>query len=359
MGTFHIEQIYMALENGFLNLSSSVPDAIDASDIHIALNPCHGDIEIPKPVKETQVETTSDKLDPDPDLSYTKDWTPGSGPFPGGDGMTYRDPIPFLLPIFTHKEVTGTWAGGAATYGKIVGNFSDNDDRSSIMMQTGITDGTSPVNRCYNGILVTSHQLGFKKGGVLKESVELNVAYYEPNTQAFVPNANFDNGRWSLWALKGATKKLYHATDCKLFWDESHAAELAGLKMEDCKLKISVPHVLDSDSSKLYHQHEWDKKRTFEGSVIGIMTGDNEYAEAEALFSAKVKKDLRLEWDSTTNEKKWLQIDNAWVESHGAERIPHIENARRLEILFKGVSANFEGNYENLPDPTTRIDTSP
>ena len=44
MGTFHIEQIYMALENGFLNLSSSVPDAIDASDIHIALNPCHGDI---------------------------------------------------------------------------------------------------------------------------------------------------------------------------------------------------------------------------------------------------------------------------------------------------------------------------
>lgn len=358
MGKYFIEQIYYALETGFLNLSAGVPQPIDGADIHMALNPCHGDIDIPKPIKETHIETTSDKLEPDPDLSYTKDWTPGSGAFPGGDGMTYRDPI-FMQSIFTHKEITGTWSGGAATYGKIVGNFSDDDDRSSIMIQTGITDGVSPVNRCYNGVILTSYQIGFKKLGVLKEMAEIAVAYYDANTQAFVPTGTFDDGRWSLWALKGATKKLYHSTDCKLYWDESHAAELAGLALEDCHFKISTPHDLEADSSKLHHQHEWDKKRAFEATVTGIMTGKTEFEEAEKLFLAKAKKDLRLQWDATANEAKWIQLDNAWVESHGAEKLPHTENARRLELHFKAINANYEGNFENLPDPSTRIDNSP
>lgn len=358
MPKYFIDHIYWALENGFLNLSSGVPDPIDGSDIHQGFNVCHGDIEVPKPRKETQVETSSDSLDPDPDLSYTKDWIPGQGAFPGGEGMTYRDPF-LKCCAFTHVEESGTWGGGAGTYGKIIGNFSAADDRSSIMIQAGITDGVTPVNRCYNGVILTSYQLGFKKGGVLREIVELGVAYYESNTQAFITNANFDDGRWSLWALKSATKKLYHATDCKLYWDESHAAELAGLAIEDCQLKINIPHDLEADSSKLYHQHEWDKKRTYSATISGIMTGNTEYLEAENLFSAKAKKDLRLQWDLTTNETKWLQIDDAWVESYGAEKIPHKENARRLELNFMGISANWEGNYNNLPDPSTRIDLSP
>ncbi|HEC66634.1 MAG TPA: hypothetical protein ENI23_15265 [bacterium] len=358
MGKYFIDQVYWALENGFLNLAASVPDPIDGSDVHQGFNPCHGNIDIPITSRETQVETTSDSLDPVPDLSYTKDEVPGQGTFPGGDGMTYRDCF-LKACAFTHKETSGTWGGGAGTYGKIIGNFSAGDDRSSIMIQTGITDGASPANRCYNGVLLNSYQLGFKKNSVLKELVELAVTTYATNTQAFVPAANFDDGRWSLWALKNASKKLYHSTDCKVYWDESHAAELAGLAIESCHLKINVPHTLDADSSQLYHEHEWDKKRKFTGIIAGIMTGLTEFAEVEALFATKTKKDLRLEWDSTANELKWLQIDDAWIESRGAEVIPDIENARRLELHFEGISAQFEGNYNNLPDPTSRIDLSP
>ncbi|HEC64746.1 hypothetical protein LCGC14_0371410 [marine sediment metagenome] len=358
MGKYFIDHIYWALENGYLNLATGVPDPMDGSDVHQGFNVCHGDIEVPKPAKETQVETSSDSLNPDPALSYTKDEAPGSGSFPGGDGMTYRD-IFLMAAAFPHKETSGTWGGGVGTYGKILGNFSAEDDRSSIMIQAGITDGSTPINRCYNGILPTGYQLGFKKGGVLKESVELSIATYIANTQAFVTNANFDDGRWSLWALKGATPKLYHATDCKLYWDESHAAELAGLAIEDCQLKVGLPHDVEADSSQLYHEHEWSKKRTFGATVTGIMTGDTEFLEAEKLFAAKTKKDLRLSWDQTVNELKWLQVDDAWVESYGAEKIPHKENARRLELKFIGVAANFEGNYNNLPDPTSRLDLSP
>lgn len=353
MGKYFIDHIYFALENGFGNSWAGMP--VTGTATHQAFNPCHGDIEVPKPKYETQVEYTTDSLDPDPDLSYTKDLVPGNGAFPGGEGMTFRDPM-LLCCLFTHKTVTGTWSGGAATYGQITGDFSDNDDRSSIMIQAGITDGTSPINRTYNGCVLTSYQLGWKKGGVLKELPELGIVFFQSNTQAFTSDSNFDDGRWSLWALKGATEKVYHATGMKLYWDEAHAAELAGLAIEECQMRIGIPKAMEMDSSSLTHQHDWDKKRTYECTVRGIMIGDTEYLEVEKQFHNKTKKDLRMSWDQTTNEEKWLQIDDAWIEDMTSERYPHIENARILELTFKGITARFEGNYENLPDPSGRID---
>lgn len=354
MGKYFIDHIYWALETGYLNLSVGVPDPIDGSDVHQAFNPIHGDITIQRPKFETEVQYHSQSLDPDPALSFTKDLVPGSGPFPGGEGMDYRDPF-LLLCVFEHKEESGTWGGGAATYGKLIGNFSAVDDRSSIMIQCGITDGSTPINRCYNGIVLMSYELGYKKNEVLKELVEMSVGYFTVNTQAFVPAAGFDDGRWADWA-KSTT---YHATDMVVFWDESHAAELSGLAIEECHLRIMVPRAVEADASALMHQHEWSKKRTFEATITGILTGNTEYLEVEKLFSAKIKKDLRMQWDSTANELKWLQLDNAWIEDLGTELIPHIENARRLTLTFKASSAQFEGNYENLVDPSARIDLSP
>lgn len=354
--TYDISQLFYALETGFLNLSGGVPDAIDASDVHQTFNPTHGNISIPKPKKKTKVQYHSQSLNPDPALSYTEDWIPGSGAFPG-EPMSYRDPF-FLCCAFPKKTVTGTWAGGAATYGKITADFTAQTNRSSIMIQAGISDGTSPIARCYNGIVLTRYDLGFKKGGVLIENSELSVAYYEPNTQAFIPNGSFDDGLYSLWALAGATQKLYHASGISLFWDESHAAELAGLKIEECMFSIIVPQELEADSSAIYHQHEWAKNRDFQAKIVGILTGDTEYLEVEKLFKNKVKKDLRMEWDSTADEKKWLQLDDCWIEEKGSELLPAKTNKRRLELLFKGPTMQFEGNYENIADPTTRIDNT-
>lgn len=354
MGKYFIDEFYWALENGFGN--SWAP--INGDDTHQGFNPCHGDITIPKPKYETQVEYDTRSLDPDPDLSFTKDLIPGSGAFPGGDGMTYRDAF-LLACIFTHKTVTGTWSGGAATYGQITGDFTLEDDKSSIMIQAGMTDKTTPIGRCYNGTVLTAYMLGWKKGMVLKESVELGIAYFQPNTQAFVPDSNFDDGKWSLWALKGAPTKLYHATGMKVYWDNAHTAELTHLSIEECQMRIGIPHDMEADSSDLKHQHEWNKKRTHECAVSGIITGNTEYEEAEKIFSSKTKKDLRMSWDQTTNEEKWLQIDDAWIEDHGTEILPHVENARRITLKFLGPTSRFENNYENLPDPSSRIDVSP
>lgn len=348
---YTIDHIYWALENGYGNVWAGM----DGADIHQGFNPIQGDMEIPKPKYEQEMVTTSESLDYNVDLSYDKDLLPGKGPFPGGDGMIYRDPF-LMQTAFTHKTVSGTWAGGAATYGKVTGDFSALDDLSSIMIQCGNTDGTTPINRCYNGILTTAYLLGFKKGGLLRESVELSVADFSDNTQAFVTDANFDNGRWSLWALKSAAVKKYPATACKIYWDNSHIAELAGLKIENCQFKISMPKEVESDYSTLRHEWEWNKNRAHEATISGILYGDTEFEEAEAAFSAKTKKDLRFSWDQTALEQKWLQIDDAWIQGRSIHKIPSRENAVKLEFTFKGKTSRYEGNFENITDPTPRID---
>lgn len=351
MGKYFIDHIYYALETGFGN--SWTP--MGAGDIHQAFNPIIGDIEVPRPKYEEELNYTADSLDYNPDVSYDKDLTPGKGTFPGGDGMIYRDPF-LMACAFPHKTVTGTWGGGAGTYGKITGDFSDKDDRSSIMIQCGNTDGSSPINRCYNGGLIINYLLGFKKGGALRESVELNLAYYQTNTQAFSSNSNFDDGRWSLWALKNATQKYYHATNMKLYWDDSHIAELSGLKIESCQFKIGIPKALEDDYSDLRHQHEWDKNRIHECTVSGILYGDAELLEAEKMFKDKIKKDLRMSWDQTANKTKWMQIVDAWITGLSTHKLPAIQNAVKIDYTFKGKTSQFEGNFENVPDPSSRID---
>ena len=168
---YTIEQLFWALEVGYLNLSTGVPDPMDGSDVHQAFNVCHGNIEIPKPVNIDKIEYTSDSLEPNKTVSYTEKTEGGKGIFPNGDGMDYRDPFLGLC-IFPHKEESGDWAGGAATYGQIIGNFTAFDYKSSIMIQYGRSDGATPINRCINGGLLTEYILGYKAGSILKEKVK-------------------------------------------------------------------------------------------------------------------------------------------------------------------------------------------
>lgn len=346
MGIYYIHQLFWALENGFLNAGA----LIDGEDVHQGFNPCHGNIAIPKPFYETQVQHTTDSLDPDPELSFAKAFNPGNASFPNGEGMTYRDPY-LMCSVFEHKTITGDWSGGAGTYGKITGDFSDIDDKDSIMIQYGKTDGTTPIDRCLNGVIIENHSLGFKKGGILRELVELKACDVHPNTQAFVPAATYDDGRWADWARTAPIP----ATACKVYWDDSHAAEFAGLKIEEFKMNMKVPKETQDVSDDLKHQYEWSKNRNFEATVKGIVIGNAEYLEVEKAYKDKAKKDLRLSWDQTANELKWSQLDNAWIEKFSSYELVSIQERHKVDLTLYGTTGKFEGNYNNLPTPAGRI----
>lgn len=354
MGKYYFEQLYWALETGYLNLSAGVPDPIDGSDVHQAFNPCHKDVEIPKPMNKDKIEYTSESVLPNFAVSYTEETTPGSGMFPNGDGMDYRDPFLGLC-VFPHKETSGTWAGGAATYGTIIADFTDFDDVSSIMMQYGLTDGTTPINRCLNGIRLVEYALGFVSGGVLKEKPTLQVADSSPNTQAFVPAAGFDDGQWANWAQPN----IYPANAVSVYWDDAHAAEFAGLEIQECWMLLKTPYLLEKVAKNLYYSEDWMNNVIFEAQIKGIMTGNAEYLEIEKAFNSKLQKDLRMIWDETASEEKYLQFPNAVINKLDSEIVPSRSNIRKINLTILGDNAQYSGSFENLADPTTRIDLSP
>lgn len=355
MGKYTFYQLYWALEDGLLNLSGGVPQPINGADVHQGFNPCHGDIEIPQPVWKDKIEYTSDKVLPNFDVSYTEEITPGSGVFPNGVGMDYRDPF-LELCVFPHKETSGTWGGGASTYGTITADFSAFDDMSSIMMQYGKTDGVTPIEECLNGVRIIEYKLGYISGGILKEFPTIQALYVQDNTQAFTPSANFDDGQWADWARTKPVK----ATDIMVYWDDAHAAEFSGLEIKEFWMIIKTPYPTEKIAKNLYHSEDWMSYVSLEAQVKGILTGKTEYNELKKEFGSKAQKDLRMIWDETANEYKYLQFPNAIINKLDAKIIPGRGNVRRdVNITLIANNAQYSGSFENLPDPTSRINLSP
>ena len=60
-------------------------------------------------------------------------------------------------------------------------------------------------------------------------------------------------------------------------------------------------------------------------------------------------------WDSTANELKFIDISNAFVEKIDSRKIPSASSKYEATLTLRGTTADYEGNFENLADPDTRI----
>ena len=101
---------------------------------------------------------------------------------------------------------------------------------------------------------------------------------------------------------------------------------------------------------EVHHEH-----REFTAEITGSVKGDTELDELDSILSSKIKKDLRLQWDLTANETKFIDISNAFVDNINARKIPSAAEKYEATLTLRGTTADFEGNYNNLTDPDTRI----
>jgi len=344
-------EIYWALENAFKNKGDPMP--VTGTAVHQPFNPMEGDISLPYPSYEEEVVFTSDSLDPNINLSHTVKLNPGNTGFPNDKGMIYHDPQFMLAMVFTHKAVSGTWSGGAATYGKITGDFTAYDHIDTCMIQYKLIDDelTTKFSETLNGILATEFKIGFDKGGVLRTKYNLISAQMQPNTQAYSADGNFDDGHWGDWAKS----TYYPASGCRVYWDDSFAAEFVDIDVYSCWFTIGIPKEMLTEGGSLVPLLYKAGNRKFTAEVIGNIRGDTELDELYALLSAKTKKNLRLQWDITANEGKFMDIDDAFIKKIDARKIPGAANNYEGTLTLEGFTCDFEGNYENLPDPSARI----
>lgn len=342
-------EYYWARESAFGNGGSGMPATATAT--HQTFNPAEGDINIPIPYYEQEQHYTTESNDPNANYTHDSKYTPGEGTHPNGEGEIWHDPMFMLATVFPNKTVSGTWAGGAATYGKIVANFSALTYEDTVMIQYLTKDlaGNTIESKSVLGVKATHFRIGFKKGGLLRAWYDLISAQSLDNTRAFTTNASYDDGRWADWALS----TYYLATACKIYWDDSFAAELSDIKIEEAYFDIDIPQDYLTESSTLVPFARNNKQRMFTAEITGIVIGNTEIAEYRAAYTSKTKKNLRLQWDTTASEEKFIDIDDAFIEKMTETPLKNAGEAWRVTLTFKGHSCDFEGNYENLPDPTT------
>jgi len=342
-------EFFWAIEASFLNGSAGMP--ITGTATHQPFNPAEGKILVPVPTYNQEIPFLQNSLDPNINFIHDVEYAPGKGLIPNGKGFIFHDPQLMLALGFTHKEKSGTWGGGAGTYGKLIGNFSDNDDEDTVMIQYKKLDkdGTVVEELTALGIKSEEFRIGFKAGGVLRTKYAIIVGDAITNTRAFSASSNFDDGKWADWAKS----TYYPASSCKVYWDDSYAAEFSDLKIEECWFVIKTPqkYLATSDSLKVQYRH--NDHREYYAEITALILGDTELDEYRAAFTSKTKKNLRLQWDTTANEEKFLDIDDAHIESMEVDEIPAANEAYRITVKLRGISADYEGNFNNLTDPTT------
>lgn len=346
-------ELFWAIENNFKNGGSGMP--VTGTATHQPFNPIEGDITLPYPTYEEEMVYTTNSLDPDANLSHTVKMTPGSAAF-NDKGQIYHDPMELVAFVYTHKAVSGTWSGGAATYGKITGDFTDYDDVDTIMIQYKLIDDNlnTQFSETLNGVICTEFKIGFDKNDVLRTKTTLMTAYVQANTRAYSADGNFDDGQWADWAKS----TYYPASGCRVYWDDSFAAEFTDIDVYSAWFIIGVPKEMKNEGSSLVPFLVQHKNREFTAEVTGNVKGDTELDELYALMSAKTKKNLRLQWDITANEEKFIDIDDAFIKAISERKIPSAANNYEATLTLKGFSCDFEGNYENLTDPSGRITTT-
>jgi len=343
--------IFWAIESAFLNAGAGMP--VTGTTTHQPFNPIEGAINLPVGKYKTTEVYTQDSLDPNQNLSYASEFEDGKATFPNDKGMVYHDPFFMLAMVFTHNTVTGTWSGGAGTYGKVTGDFTDNDDKSSGMIQYKTVDADDVVveEKTINGVKCEEFHIGFKKGDVLRTKYNLISANEQDNTRAYSAASNFDDGKRADWAKS----TYYHASDCRIYWDDSYAAQLTDTPVleADFGIKLSPQYLKTSDSLKSQYEHLGN--RTYTATIKGYVFGDTEMDEFRAAYSNKTKKNLRLQWDTTTNETKFLDFQSAYIDGMSETKIPGANEVYEVTFTFKAFAADYEGNFNNLPDPSGRI----
>lgn len=346
--------LYWAVEASFGNAGAGMPATGTAT--HQPFNPIEGRVNLPVPNYEQTVIYLQDSLDPNANFIYDSDYVDAKKAFPNGNGMIYHDPFFMLASVWTHKAVSGTWSGGAETYGKITGDFTDDDDEDTVMMQYKTVDrsATTVEEKTILGVKSEEFRIGFKNKGLLRTWYNLISMNELDNSRAYSAVAAFDDGKWADWAKS----TYYTAANCVIYWDDSFAAELTDIKIEDCYFIIKTPQNYSKTSDSLKSQYRSNGNREYKAEITGLVLGDTELDEFRAAYASKTKKNLRLQWDSTASEKKFLDIDDAFVRNMKDSLIPNATEKYRVTLYFEGISADFEGNYENLTDPSGRVSTS-
>jgi len=327
-----------------------------SADQNIPFNPT-ASLTPQKPKYVDVEERTFDSLEPK--IVYTGEKAPGEGPIE----CSFRDPF-LLLSFFTHKVVGGTWGTGTGT---ITADFTAVDDVDTLFLQYHLEDQSGSgnhVNKLLKHGLPMKYSWVVEVGKLLKEIAELKFLDFATNTQAPSISNDFHDqsfgsgvGGWANWdnsGLNGTGKRS--PVDMVLHWG---GAVLTALKITTMNMSFEVGYETIQTTDSLGHSVTYRTIRNFMITLNGTLNDLTAITEYEKLYSDRTKQTLRLYYDATAGEEKYLQFTNAHISPESSiPPIPEAGKPAEVSLVIKGgedTKASYSGSFVDRPDPSVLI----
>ncbi len=164
-------------------------------------------------------------------------------------------------------------------------------------------------------------------------------------------------GGWADWDdtgiidSGGVTGKRSSA-DAVLHWND---AVLTGLNIENMRMDMDFGYETSQVVSSLGHTVYWRTVREFKITITGKVNDKTLIEEAEKKYKDKTKQTIKLYYDKTTSEFKFMQCTNAYISSESdIPEIPESGKPSEATVIIKGgvaFATTFVGNFDTLPDP--------
>jgi len=266
--------------------------------------------------------------------------------------MFFKDPF-LMLTMFNNKTITAGATWGDGNTGTIVGDFTVDTYKDSIMYQLHIDNpGASgeDEDKTFLGGEITKYMVSYEVGKLLMENVTIKFMNAVNGAQPFTTDADFDDGLFADWDDDAP----YHATSCRVEWGGS---AIVGIEIENAKLEIPLikeqKHLAKSRNASI----NWDSLREATCTVEGYLSTKAQVTQVQKLHAAKTKQTLEFIYFNPggAEERKW-QFTYGYISDVQIDGIPEAGNPVKTKFVISqgvGSALSYSGKWLSHVDPYT------
>lgn len=273
--------------------------------------------------------------------------------------MYYKDPF-LMLCFFNNKTISASWGDGNT--GTLIGNFSADTYKDSIMIQVTLVDssgGASNFAYTFHGGEITQYQVVAEEGKLLMENVKVKLMDMVSNVQAFTSDLDFDDG---------STRPNANWDEDAPFLSKNVSYEWGGvapvgIAVVKGTMTFSIPREQEHTQGSQKASQHWDGiPLKCEAILDGFLTTNAQIAEVIKAYASKTKQTFEMIYNDAggTEERKW-QSTQMYLKNYefDGDAIPEGGKPVKCKLTFtNGVAdagtksiPSYSGKFTDHVDP--------
>ena len=233
------------------------------------------------------------------------------------------------------------------------------DDPGPIGTRTGVACNISGATTADDVALIVKNALdalAITTATVVTDTITIN----NNANGAVEDTADVDTTFTFATTQQGVSSGKRSVTNMVLHWG---AALLTALEIQTMDMSFEVGQETEQTTNSLGHTIYYRSIRNFMITLTGKLNDLTGITEYDQVYSDRTKQILRLYYDTTVGQEKYLQFTNAYISGESDKPpIPEAGKPSEVTLIIKGgedTRASYSGKFQYAADPSAFITTSP